>query len=115
MRDTLGISNTQLPVAQIERSAGSSRHETQSGTILTTKGPDKQLWIGICVLLYPTIVGIVLPILAMRDGPTTFTGYIRTLAFLFISGLVVLIGYMAYLASRLSRRHKQATRQRLGG
>jgi hypothetical protein len=33
--------------------------------------PDKQLWIGIAVLLYPTIVGVILPILAMREGQRT--------------------------------------------
>jgi hypothetical protein len=66
--------------------------------------PDRQLWVGLTVLLYPTVVGIVLPVLTMSGGPTAFTSWIRTLGVLFLTGLVVLLAYMAYLATRLSRR-----------
>ncbi|WP_406639105.1 hypothetical protein [Amycolatopsis sp. WGS_07] len=64
--------------------------------------PDKQLWIGLGVLLYPTVVGIVLPVLVLSGGPTAFTGWIRTLGVLFVTALAVLLGYLAYLATRLS-------------
>jgi hypothetical protein len=69
--------------------------------------PDAQLWIGIGVLLYPTIVGIVFPVLTMVGGPTAFTGWIRTLGVLFVTALVWLLGYMVYLATRLSRGRRR--------
>lgn len=74
--------------------------------------PDRQLWIGIGVLLYPTIVGIVLPVLVMREGPTAFTSGIRTLGWLFVTALAWLLLYMVYLAARLSRRHRTPPRGR---
>ncbi|WP_343444450.1 hypothetical protein [Micromonospora schwarzwaldensis] len=68
--------------------------------------PDKQLWIGLLVLLYPAIVGIVLPVIALSRGPQQFTPYIRFQMHTYFSGLAVLFGYMVYLAARLSRgRH----------
>ncbi|SED64007.1 hypothetical protein SAMN04489727_8695 [Amycolatopsis tolypomycina] len=70
--------------------------------------PDRQLWIGLGVLLYPTIVGIVLPVMTMAGGPTAFTGWIRALGVLFVTALVWLLGYMAYLAVRLSRRGRSS-------
>jgi hypothetical protein len=71
--------------------------------------PDRQLWIGLGVLLYPTAVGIVLPVLTMVGGPTAFTGWIRTLGVLFVTALVWLLAYMAYLAARLSQRPRTKT------
>jgi hypothetical protein len=69
--------------------------------------PDRQLWIGLGALLYPTIVGIVLPVMTMVGGPTAFTGWIRALGVLFVTALVWLLAYMAYLAVRLSRRRQR--------
>lgn len=66
--------------------------------------PSKQLWVGLLVLAYPTIVGIVLPVLAMAGGPTDFTGGIGALVVLFITGLVGLLAYLTYFAARVSRR-----------
>ncbi|MEV0068820.1 MULTISPECIES: hypothetical protein [unclassified Amycolatopsis] len=77
--------------------------------------PDTQLWIGFGVLLYPTIVSIVLPVLAMSGGPTTFTSGIKALGWLFGSSLLVLVLYMAHLATRLSIRGRRRAAPRSTG
>jgi hypothetical protein len=66
---------------------------------------------GLVILGYFAVVGVVVPILLMSRGPQDLTPRMGTLLFAgFCSGLVALLGYMAVLALRLSRRHRQAQR-----
>jgi hypothetical protein len=59
------------------------------------------------------VVGVVVPILLMSRGPKDLTMLLGTLVFAgFCSGLVALLGYMAVLAVRLSRRSATAKLQR---
>lgn len=69
--------------------------------------PTAQLWVGLLVLTYPTIVGIVLPVLAMATAPSDITAYTNLLVGLFMTGLAALLGYMGYFAVRLTRRRKR--------
>lgn len=66
--------------------------------------PDKQFQIGIVVLVYTAIVGIVVPIVTLSTGPAEFTGWVMLTVWFFLSGLLALIGYLVGLAIRLARR-----------
>jgi hypothetical protein len=60
---------------------------------------------GLSILGYFTVVGVVIPTWLMSRGPTDLGPLMGTLVFAgFCSGLVALLGYMAVLAVRLSRR-----------
>jgi hypothetical protein len=60
---------------------------------------------GLIILGYFAVVGVVVPILLMSRGPQDLTPLMGWLVFAgFCSGLLALLGYMAFLALRLSRR-----------
>jgi hypothetical protein len=64
--------------------------------------PDgRQLVGGLVALLVPTVLGVVLPVVALSMGPEKLTTPILVISYGFYVGLVVLFGYMFYLASRL--------------
>ncbi|PXY16623.1 hypothetical protein [Prauserella muralis] len=77
--------------------------------------PDSQIWVALGVLSYPTVVGIALPAITLSQGPTAFTPWIRCQALLFVSVLLVLLGYMVYLAGRLHRRGRTASHDPVNG
>ncbi|MPY99447.1 MAG: hypothetical protein GEU97_15865 [Actinophytocola sp.] len=71
--------------------------------------PTHQLWIGLTVLAYPAIVGIIMPVISMAAGVEAITTYVHILVGLFISGFLVLLAYLAYFAGRLFHRRKTAS------
>jgi hypothetical protein len=67
------------------------------------------LGLGLVILGYFAVVGIVVPTFLMSLGPADLTPRLGALVFAgFLSGLLALLGYMAYLALRLSRRAADA-------
>jgi hypothetical protein len=61
--------------------------------------------LGLSILGYFTVVGVVVPTFLMSRGPTDLTPLMGNWVLAgFCSGLVALLGYMAVFAVRLSRR-----------
>ncbi|HEX3783685.1 MAG TPA: hypothetical protein VHX38_28815 [Pseudonocardiaceae bacterium] len=98
------VSRAEQRVEDLE--AEVERHRQHRAVIIK---PNRQLWIGLFVLTYPTVVGVVLPLLAMSDAPKDFTPYIHNLVWLFFTGLAALIGYLYYLVIRLTRAKASTT------
>lgn len=94
------MGRVRVPGVGIRRSEVTRFREIRAGVVK----PSLQLWIGLLVLAYPTVVGIALPVFEMATGPKDITTYTKILVWLFISGLILLLAYMAYFALRLSRR-----------
>ncbi len=70
---------------------------------------------GLGILGYFAVVGVVVPILLMSRGPKDLTALMGTLVVAgFCSGLVALLGYMAILALRLSRRRSATAKHERG-
>lgn len=69
--------------------------------------PDgRQLVGGLFALLFPTVLGVVLPVVALSMGPDRFTTPLLLISYGFYVGLIVLFGYMFYLARRLMLGHE---------
>ncbi len=64
----------------------------------------KGLGWGLAVLSFFTVVGVIIPLWLMSRGPKRLTAHLGEVVFwLFLSGLLLLLGYMTVLALRLSR------------
>jgi hypothetical protein len=94
---------------QVEDLEGEARRLRQTRDAIVR--PQGLGW-GLGILGYLAAVGVVVPILLMSRGPKDLTSLMGTLVFTgFCSGLLALLGYMAGLALRLSRR-RSATANR---
>ncbi len=63
----------------------------------------KGLGWGLVVLGFFTLVGVIIPIWLMSRGPQRLTAHLGEVVFwLFLTGLLALLGYMSALALRLS-------------
>lgn len=64
----------------------------------------KGLGVGLAILGYLAVVGVLLPMVIMSRAPKELTPRLgETVLWFFLSGLVLLFGYMAFLASRLKK------------
>jgi hypothetical protein len=65
--------------------------------------PDRLLYVGLLVLLYQTVVGVIAPVYILSTGPETFTDDIRGLFWWFTVGLGFLLTYLGWLAVQTLR------------
>jgi hypothetical protein len=98
-RDALqaDVARAQQQVEDIE--AELARLQLARDKIVRPKG----LGWGLVVLGFFTLVGVIVPIWLMSRGPTHLTAHLGEVVFwLFLAGLLALLGYMSALALRLS-------------
>jgi hypothetical protein len=95
LRDDLQRAQQQVEDIGTER----AHLERRRAAIVRPKG----LGWGLVVLGFFTVVGILIPLWLMSRGPTRLTAHLGEVVFwLFFTGLVILLSYMAGLALRLS-------------
>lgn len=67
--------------------------------------PDGRMLSALIVLALFTVIGVVLPLWVMSQGPKDITPHIQWMFWLFASALLILLGYMAiYLRALMTRR-----------
>lgn len=73
--------------------------------------PDARLWIAIAILIYFAAVGIGLPLWELSNGPNRFTVLTNLTFWLFVSALVLLLGFLVlYLALLQVARNRSGPR-----
>jgi hypothetical protein len=65
--------------------------------------PGKQLWPGLLVLAWLSLVGVIIPLHEMSRGPQQFSPFVRWHFWFFVVGYVPLVGYFVWFTVRLSR------------
>lgn len=89
------VEDVEAEVAQLERARDA---------VVRPKG----LGWGLVVLAVFTVVGVIVPVWLMSRGPKQLTVRLGEIVFwLFLTGLLLLVGYMSVLAMRLSGRWRK--------
>lgn len=65
--------------------------------------PGRQLWPGLLVLGWLSLVGVIVPLWEMSRGPDRFTLFVKLQFVFFVAGYVPLLAYFVWFTIRLSR------------